>query len=302
MTRSSFRSHAKVNLHLQVVGRRPDGYHELRTVFQMIDLHDSVEIVVAERGEVQLTVDAPGLSSGPDNLAWKAAATFRDRWAPGAGIHLRLRKRIPLGAGLGGGSSNAATVLLGLRALCGRPAEAEELWPVARELGADVPFFLLGGTALGFGRGDEAVPLPEPPPTRFWLVLPPVEVPTGPVFRSLGDLTEATLPPSIGALVRVPKGRGVQFDALCGWNDLQGAVFRLHPDIAGIGTILEQAGATWICLSGSGSALVARFPGPELAETAAASLPSGCRLLPVRTVGRRIWRRQWAGWRAGSGN
>ena len=114
MTRSSFRSHAKVNLHLQVVGRRPDGYHELRTVFQMIDLHDSVEIVVAERGEVQLTVDAPGLSSGPDNLAWKAAATFRDRWAPGAGIHLRLRKRIPLGAGLGGGSSNAATVLRAL--------------------------------------------------------------------------------------------------------------------------------------------------------------------------------------------
>lgn len=294
MTSSTFRSYAKVNLHLQVVARRPDGHHELRTVFQAIDLHDRIGLEVSPAGVVRLEVVGAELSAGPENLVVRAMEAFRERWAPGLGVSARLEKRIPLGGGLGGGSSNAATTLLGLRWLVGAPATVEELWPVARSLGADVPFFLMGGTALGFGRGDELVPLVEPKRSTLWLALPPVQVATGRIFKSLGDLTEAPLAPSIGGLLRVPTPRRVELERLCGWNDLQETVFGLHPEIAEIGAILESAGASWVRLSGSGSTLVARFREAQVAAAAASRLPAGCRLLPVRTLARQSWRRQWA--------
>lgn len=294
MTSSTFRSYAKINLHLQVVARRPDGHHELRTVFQTIDLHDRIRLDLTSSGEVRLEVAGADLSAGPENLVRRAIESFRDRWAPGLGVGARLEKRIPIGGGLGGGSSNAATALLGLRTLVGAPATIDELWPVARALGADVPFFLLGGTALGFGRGDELVPLAEPRRSALWLALPPVQVATGRIFKSLGDLTEAPLAPSIGGLLRVPTLQRVELEKLCGWNDLQETVFGLHPEIAEIGAILESAGASWVRLSGSGSTLVARFQEARLAAAAASRLPVGCRLLPVRTLARRSWSRQWA--------
>ncbi len=186
----TFRSFAKVNLHLEVVGRREDGYHELRTLFQTIDLADELEVERGGRG-VALEVVGAELPAGPGNLAWRAAAAFLARWAEaGEGVRLRLTKRIPAGGGLGGGSANAATVLLALCAVWNlRPAYAE-LWREARELGADVPFFLVGGTALGFGRGDEIVPLPDPagPALELWLAMPPFAVPTRAVFGALEGL------------------------------------------------------------------------------------------------------------------
>ncbi len=145
--RTTFRSFAKINLHLQVVGRRADGYHELVTVFQTVDLSDLLTLEL--RGaDVQLNVsegDAPG---GEENLAYQAAQEFLQRWAPAAGLRMDLKKRIPVGGGLGGGSSNAATVLLGLQRILGVPASRENLQELASQLGADVPYFLWGGTAL----------------------------------------------------------------------------------------------------------------------------------------------------------
>ena len=294
MSWREFRSPAKVNLHLQVVGRRPDGFHELRTVFQMVDLEDRVAL---ELGGAGIEIDCRGtdLPPGGENLAARAATAFAARWAPGLGVRIRLEKRIPVGGGLGGGSGNAATVLLALRELCGRPAARADLWETARELGADVPFFLVGGTALGFGRGDELVPLPEPAASRLWLAVPPLAVDTGQVFRSLAGLTEAPLAPSIRRLLGA-RSRGARpLGDLLGQNDLQATVFRLYPEVAAVYDSLVAAGASWVSLSGSGACLVARFAVARQAARAQVALPAGVELRAVRTLSRRVWDRRWRG-------
>src|SRR5262245_5461597 len=127
------RSLAKVNLHLQVLGKRGDGYHELRTIFQTVDLADELLLTLGGRG-VRLTVEGADLSAGSDNLVHRAATRYLDRWAPEQGVEIVLRKRIPMGAGLGGGSSNAAATLTGLQRALGFPAAPEELWLTARDL------------------------------------------------------------------------------------------------------------------------------------------------------------------------
>ena len=288
----SIPSFAKVNLHLQVVGKRGDGYHELRTVFQTVDLADELilELGGASDGPgVRLRVDGADLSAGPDNLVHRAATRFLARWAPGTGVALTLRKRIPMGAGLGGGSSNAAAVLRALQRALGEPAPAGELWLLARELGADVPYFLLGGTALGVGRGDEVLPLPDLPERELWLVLPPIHVSTAKLFADLGELTARPFDPRI----MLPVQRGE-----LGWeafahaaNDLEAAVFRRWPELAALHADLRAAGAV-ARLSGSGAA----FWLTDVRESGSARplgerltglrLPEGTRIERCRTVAR----------------
>jgi 4-diphosphocytidyl-2-C-methyl-D-erythritol kinase len=289
----SVTSYAKVNLHLQVVGKRGDGYHELRTVFQTVDLADelTVELDAGAAGAgVRLRVEGADLSAGPDNLAHRAAARFLARWAPGHGVALTLRKRIPMGAGLGGGSSNAAAVLRGLQRALGEPARGDELWLLARELGADVPYFLLGGTALGMGRGDEVLPLPDLPPRRLWLVLPPIHVATAALFGDLAELTPRPFDPRI----MLPVQRGE-----LGWetfayaaNDLEAAVFRRWPELAALHAALVTAGLV-ARLSGSGAAFWAMEAGESTGGAEGTGerlrslrLPQGTRIERVRTVSR----------------
>jgi 4-diphosphocytidyl-2-C-methyl-D-erythritol kinase len=281
--RASLRSPAKVNLHLQVIGRRPDGFHELRTVFQTVDLADEVALELGGRG-VRLEVEGADLDAGPDNLAHRAATRFLGRWAPHQGVAITLRKRIPMGAGLGGGSSNAASVLLGLQRLLGEPAPHPDLWLLARELGADVPYFLVGGTALGVGRGDEVIPLPELPERELFLVLPPVHVATAEVFAELGELTGKPFEPRIMALVQRGKlGWGAFVHAT---NDFEAAVFRRWPELAAVHAAL-QGTATVARLSGSGAALWAMSDEPDAGERLSGlRLPVGVRLERVRTVSR----------------
>ena len=276
-------SFAKVNLHLQVVGRRPDGYHELRTLFQTVDLADELEVELGGGG-VTLEVAGADLPAGPANLAHRAAVGFLERWGGGRGARLRLRKRIPIGAGLGGGSSNAATVLRALQRLLGSPAPPPELWSLARELGADVPYFLVGGTALGVGRGDELVPLPDLPERRLLLALPPLQILTREVFADLGELTGEPLEPRISSLVQ--QGRfGWGALAWCA-NDLEKPVFRRWPELARLHRELLEAGAVAARLSGSGTALWAAFAGEAEADLDPRRLTVDCRLQPVRTVSR----------------
>jgi 4-diphosphocytidyl-2-C-methyl-D-erythritol kinase len=287
----TFRSFAKVNLHLEVVGRREDGYHELRTLFQTIDLADELEVERGGRG-VALEVVGADLPAGPGNLAWRAAAAFLARWADaGEGVRLRLTKRIPAGGGLGGGSANAATVLLALCAVWNLRPAYPELWREARELGADVPFFLVGGTALGFGRGDEIVPLPDPagPARELWLAMPPFAVPSRAVFEALEDArrrqpSALLLAAEIGAAP--PRERGWVGD-----NDLEPAAFRLRPELEAIYTHLAGAGATAVRLSGSGSTLFALFDDPAAARAAGVGLPFGTTWLRSRALDRAAWRR-----------
>jgi 4-diphosphocytidyl-2-C-methyl-D-erythritol kinase len=278
-------SYAKVNLHLQVVGKRADGFHELRTIFQSVDLADTVEVELAPTG-VALAVRGADLPAGPENLAHRAAAAFLERWGEGRGARIQLEKRIPMGGGLGGGSSNAATVLRALQALLGEPAPPGELWQVARGLGADVPYFLVGGTALGIGRGDEIVPLPDLPEGELTVALPPDHAAPAQVFADLGELTAGHLDAKMGHLVQ----RGN-----LGWeafvhstNDLEGPVFRRWPELATLHAALGAAGAV-TRLSGSGATLWALFDAgqpPDLERR----LPQGIRLARVRTVTREAFR------------
>jgi 4-diphosphocytidyl-2-C-methyl-D-erythritol kinase len=168
---------AKINWTLEVLGRRPDGYHEVRTVFQTVDLCDRVRASPA--ADLELVLTGPSRQVAPpevpstENLAYRAAALIRDRAGVQAlGAHIELEKAIPASAGLGGGSSDAAATLRALDRLWGLGLPADELAHLGAQLGADVPFFIFGGTALGRGRGDEVVPLPDVPMTRLLLVVP----------------------------------------------------------------------------------------------------------------------------------
>ncbi len=181
---------AKVNLHLEVLGRRPDGYHELRTVFAAVGVWDELTLQDAPGGSLALVVEPPGaVPVGEDNLVIRAARALTERLGGTHGARILLKKRIPVAGGLGGGSSDAAAALVGLSRLWGCPQSSEELAPLAARLGADVPFFLTGGVAWGAGRGSDLTPLPDLPPWWF-LLLPGVEpVPTAVVYRALDPAT-----------------------------------------------------------------------------------------------------------------
>lgn len=282
------RSFAKINLHLEVVGRRADGYHELRTLFQSVALHDVVEVESAADGcavEV-MEGEAPEDAS---NLAARAAALLLERFAPRRdGARIRLWKRIPLGAGLGGGSSNAATTLWALNRLFGGPATAAELSELAAELGADVPYFLSGGTAWGTGRGDRIEPLPDLEEQEIWLVTPPVEVSTAEVFARLGlpagVLTPRDTPSSIVRLVEV--GTEARADRLQAYNDLEAGVLGHYPEIREAREVLVDAGGASVRLSGSGATLYAFFHVPVDVGALRRRLPAGSRIVCSRTLSR----------------
>ena len=292
-----FRSFAKLNLHLEVVARRPDGYHELRTLFQSVELHDlvGVELVEDDAGNrglesaagtsaprVRLELRGGDAPPGEDNLAVRAAQGFLERWGDGRAARLTLEKRIPAGGGLGGGSSNAATVLLALQGLLGAPAPAYELWRLARELGADVPFFLVGGTALGVGRGDEIVSLPDLPARAPLLVIPPVAVSTAQVFAALGDLTPRPLASTIWALLRGDPAADPWSE---GRNDLQGVVLQHFPAAREVYDALLEAGGEPARLSGSGGTFFGLLPAAGIGALRR-RLPGDCAVIPTRSVSR----------------
>jgi 4-diphosphocytidyl-2-C-methyl-D-erythritol kinase len=294
-----FHSFAKLNLHLEVLGRRADGYHELRTIFQTIDLADRVRIVTRDAPGIELEVRGdPGVPAGAENLARRAAERFLAEFpdAPFAGASIDLEKRIPTGGGLGGGSSNAATVLMGLALLArldpfSAPVSAR-LEKAARTLGADVPFFLVGGCAVGLDRGDRIVALPDPGAPRgggdLYLARPPFGLATAEVFRRLGPIGPAR---PFEPLDRAAAGATVPVDELIGRNDLEAAAFALSPPLGAMYTSLVRGGAERVRMSGSGSTLFALFADAAAAEAAAAALPQGVHWFRVSLLGREAWRR-----------
>lgn len=251
------RAHAKINLSLKVLGKRPDGYHELRTVFQTIGLHDVIEFRFTPGRGLRIDLDDPmGL---PDNLVTRAAQAFCERFSVRGRLEMKLEKRIPAGGGLGGGSSDAAAVLLALPALTGKKAGLGDLMELAAGLGSDVPFFLVGGTALGLGRGEELYPLPEMPPLPVLVLAPPVHVSTPEAYRALGRgaLTLDEISSTLKCLQSFVWQPG---NWQAAENDFEGAVFRLYPELGRWQRKLERSGAQAARLSGSGAALFGVFP------------------------------------------
>ncbi|HEV8335951.1 MAG TPA: 4-(cytidine 5'-diphospho)-2-C-methyl-D-erythritol kinase [Candidatus Polarisedimenticolia bacterium] len=278
--RLTLRPHAKINLGLRVLGTRSDGYHEIRTRFQTIDLADELEIE-ASSNDVELAVEGEALAADRTNLVWRAAELIRSRRSGLPGARLRLKKSIPIAAGLGGGSSDAAATLLALNRLWGFPLERHELVELAIRLGADVPFFLHGGLALGTGKGDDLEPLPDRDPFPVCLILPPYGSPTEEVYR-LWDRRRPAAIETVGAEAAV-----VSEDTRSVHNDLQETVFSLHPELGAIHELLYRAGAFAASLSGSGSSLYGLFRSPEEIRALRESRDWGAfKVLTCRTVSR----------------
>lgn len=257
-------AHAKVNLTLEVLGKRDDGYHDIVSIMQTIDLHDSVSLSPSD--DLTLVCDDPGLA-GDDNLAIIAARKLRDATGARAGADIRLEKRIPVTAGLGGGSSDAAAVLTGLNGLWGLDLDLAALEKIAVEVGSDVPYFLSGGTALVQGRGEHVVPLPHA--NILWMVVlspesPEGEVPDktaqlyGEVSRS--DYTRGVLTHKLAGRIRGGGDAPAQFY----FNVLEPYAATVFPGYNAVRETFRGLGAMGILMSGAGPSMFALAPSREV--------------------------------------
>ena len=268
---------AKINLRLDILGKRSDGFHGLRTIFQTISLHDELRLRTSRRPGISLGIagNQPLSAEPPEkNLVYRAVDALRRELKVRTGVEIDLRKTIPAGRGLGGGSSDAAAALLGYLQLTKKKLAPSRLLEIAASLGADVPFFLRGGRALGVNKGDEIYPLPDIPKLTILVVSPKeIHVPTPDAYRWLKakpfELTKS-----------LATSRLFEFCALC-WsaqgsgllNDFEGPVFQRHPRLANIKRGLLQRGAAEASLAGSGSAVFGVFPSPAMARRAAVGFP-----------------------------
>jgi 4-diphosphocytidyl-2-C-methyl-D-erythritol kinase len=281
------RACAKINLELRVLGPRPDGFHDVRTTLQSIALHDILTFT-RTRGPFTIECDDPGVPAAGNIVGRAAAGLWKAAGRKGrlADVHVKIDKRIPVAAGLGGGSANAAAALRALTALWGARVDPVRLRALAATLGADVPYFLEGGTALGVERGDVVYPLADAAPRWVVLVIPPFGVSTPDAYRWWD---EAARPLQGRRMVRRPvQGPSVR----SGVNDLQPPVAGRHPEIGRIARALQRAGAVAATMSGSGSAVFGLFVTRAAAEAAAGALAaSKRRAIVTRTLSRSVYAR-----------
>ncbi len=263
-------SPAKINLFLDVLHKREDAYHEIETVLQVIDIYDEVTLRDRKEG-IKIICSEEGVPRGKGNLAYQAAEVILRETDLNRGVEIEIKKGIPIAAGLGGGSSNAAAVLVGLRELWNlRSLTKERLQGLAKGLGMDVPFFIKGGRALGKGRGEELVPLREW--KSFWLtvVVPGFKVSTAWVYQSLNlDLTRKRKPLRI-ATDDLKTRSGKDWSSIL-YNRLEEVTEREYPRVRGIKEKLRALGGVAL-MSGSGPAVFGIFPGRREAERAGAIL------------------------------
>jgi 4-diphosphocytidyl-2-C-methyl-D-erythritol kinase len=281
-------AHAKINLSLKVLHKRPDGYHEIRTVFQTVGIHDVIEVEFRPSKTTEIAIEGMDI---PDNLIARAALLVMDETGVTGRVRFRVEKNIPMGGGLGGGSSDAAAVLLALPALAGRRIPLPALMRMGAGLGSDVPFFLAGGTALGLGRGEELYPLPDAPAWPLLIVAPRLHVSTPEAYRALGrELTSLADVSKLDVLQSFVWGGPLS--AL--ENDFEEAVFRMHPQLEVWKRRLVELGAPAAHLSGSGAALFGVFPDRAVLERALPRFPAEqLQVLPTRMLTRARYRAGW---------
>ena len=262
------KAYAKVNLALDVVGVRPDGYHELRTVMQSISLADGVTVERIDEGfELRVEPENPGIGPREENTAYRAWRLLCGLSGAELPARVTLRKNVPAGAGLGGGSSDAAAVLRGLDELFDLGLSAGELRAAGVRIGADVPFCLDGGTALAEGIGERLIPLPPPPEHRLLVAKPPRGADTGKVYRAYD---KDPVPGGNSADHVLDALRSGDLAALAGalGNDLAPFTKRELPEVAELEARLLEAGALGVSVTGSGSAVYGLFSDEEAAERA----------------------------------
>lgn len=260
---------AKVNLRLDVLRRRPDGYHELRMIMQQVDLCDEVAIVRTAASGIKVTCGREGVPDGPANIAWRAARLLLDHCGCDAGLTIDITKKIPVAAGLGGGSSDGASVLMGVNRLLGLGCSQEELMSLGVRLGADVPFFLYAPVAIAEGIGEALSPVAEMP--ALWLVLvnPGVPVSTAWVYKNLrltGQKNSDRLPNSFADVASVCAIMA---------NDLEAVTIPAFPIIGEIKERLLQSGAVGAMMSGSGPTVFALYASEAAARQSAEKVAAG---------------------------
>jgi 4-diphosphocytidyl-2-C-methyl-D-erythritol kinase len=259
---------AKINLGLRVHGRRADGYHEISTVFQTITLHDTLTFQTRPDEQFELICSDLEIPTDESNLVMRATAALRERYGAGRGARVELEKVVPAGGGLGGGSSDAAVALMALVSLWGIETDVRELMEIGARLGADVPFFLMGGTALGTGTGTEIRLLEDAPKMHLIVVNPGVSVSTAEAYQALGApaLTKAEATVNLS----VSRTEADFLDSLCDVtsNDFEAVVVRLNPEIGRARDALKALGARRALLSGSGSSVFGVFESKREAERA----------------------------------
>jgi 4-diphosphocytidyl-2-C-methyl-D-erythritol kinase len=285
------RAFAKINLGLRILGERLDGYHEIRTIYQTIALHDRLEISLRKAGEgICVECDDPEIPSGRQNLVYRACDLWRRARGFRGGVRVRLEKTIPAGSGLGGASSDAAATLEGLERLTGEKLPPRLRFSLAAQLGSDVPLFLLGGRVLGCGRGEEVYPLPDLPPRKCLVVFPGFPVSTAEAYRKAG--LRLTSPAKVRSIRDV--GAWPQFPLLH-WgpaeNDFEHVVFAKWPELARLKRHLIRAGAETVSLTGSGSAVYSLFESSGQLLHACKLIPKGWLKFRSRTLSRADYRR-----------
>ena len=289
------RAFAKINLCLRVLGKRPDGYHELRTIFQTISLHDTLEISIERSPNLRIqfmTCSDPDLPI-EENLVLRAIRAISPEIGFEGHVRIHLEKNIPVARGLGGGSSDAAAALIGMLRLTNMELPLPRLMEIAASLGADVPFFLFGGRALAVNRGDEIYPLEDVPKRTIVVVSPKgIGVPTKDAYQWLApELTRLSKPHRMWgfcALCWSPQGAGVS-------NDFEGPVFSRYPRLREIRDGLLQGGAADAALAGSGSAVFGVFRNPAQARRTARAFREDS-VFVVETLSRENYGRA-LGWR-----
>ena len=296
-------SYAKLNLDLRILHKRPDGFHELRTIFQTISLCDRLKIEFKKSKQISIELDST--VEMEDNIILKAARAVLEYMDVSAHVRFSLEKNIPIGAGLGGGSSNAAAVLIALPALAGKRLSGKVLQRLASWLGSDVPFFLYGGTALGLGRGTELYPLPDLE-GQYGIIVPGgIHISTAEAYAGLGRAALSVDDGSVTDSLTSDEGFPIlgEFQAVA-WalasqplpevglqNDFEAAVLAKHPALVKMTQQLRRKGANPVRMSGSGSAFFGLTETMSQAKQIARDV-SGA--IPIKFVTRREYRKQWA--------
>lgn len=275
-------SYAKINWTLDVLYKREDGFHELRTTYQTVSLHDTLNISGSD-GPIEILCDESRVPCDETNLAFKAVALLREATGAAKGARIEIEKRIPVAGGLGGGSSNAAATLLALIKLWQVEMSDRALLRIAASLGSDVPFFLTGGTALGVGRGEEVSPIEQVDCQHMLLVNPGFAVSTRDAYEKLSRLTRSETANNIPFALMAAKGVSVL--PLAARNDLEEAVFAAYPEIAEVKRRLIGLGARHALMSGSGATVFGVFDNSQTIERAESEVrAAGYWAARVRTV------------------
>ncbi len=269
MSTLNLKAPAKVNYLLDVIRRRPDGYHELRMIMQRVNLCDDITLTLTESPGITVTCGKKGVPDGPGNIAWKAARVMLDLSGCGRGASIDITKNIPVAAGLGGGSSDAASVLTGMNQLLELNLSDQRLMEIGVTLGADVPFFIFARTALAEGIGEELRAMPEMPKAWILLVNPGVHVSTAWVYQNLRLTNEKVL-------AKVPEFfRTVEDVAALFSNDLESVTISAFPVIDEIKGRMLQLGAVGSMMSGSGPTVFGVFRTRAEAENACSEIARG---------------------------